>query len=57
MAVQLHTFHRACILAAGAEICDFLNAPDRHDGEVVVKGINGGLSFYFQEGALFDYIF
>ena len=56
MAVQLHTLHRTRILTAGTEIGDLLDAPDRHNRQIVVKCINRRFSFYFNERAFFDRI-
>ena len=56
MTVQLHTLHRTRILTAGTEIGDLLDAPDRHNRQIVVKCINRRFSFYFNERAFFDRI-
>ena len=56
MAVQLHTLHRTRILTAGTEIGDLLDAPDRHNRQIVVERIDGRFSFYFNECAFFNRI-
>ena len=54
MAVEFHPLADAVILAAGAEIGNFLDAHQRTDGQLVVKFIHHGHTLEFHKGAGFD---